>query len=428
MPLSVIFLLSLVLIIVFHELGHFMVARIFHVAIARFSIGFGPALCSWTSKKHLTQYSLCPILLGGYVKFAENKFPNHRVYEHLSRWKKIFILLAGPIANLVFAMFLMVFVVKMDTYEPKTFIGKISKQSILEKKGISTLSKIIRCNDKPILTWSDLDNALNKRQSNLLVFENSQGMRQSLEIPKIQNTDKFFKLLGFEPYLYPIPAVIGGFSKNSPAQKQGLMLSDKIIKIDETSIQNLTQLSFWVKNHPNKKVTLEILRKGQKQTLSIVLGEQHQNHQTYGLLGVTSLPFSAFPNWFQLIKHSWLEAVNIAFKMTWKLTLLQFHSWGQVQDVFNQISGPVGIVKTAQEAWTISSKAYLLFLAWLSIGVGIINLLPIPILDGGQCLILLLGKFFPSLEKEKIKNLLFFISLVMILSLMTVGLVNDGLS
>ncbi|HBB52427.1 MAG TPA: RIP metalloprotease RseP [Legionellales bacterium] len=428
MSLSVVFLLSLVLMIVFHELGHFLVARLFRVAIARFSIGFGPALLSWTSKKHLTKFTLSPILLGGYVKFSDKSFQHHHRYEDLRRWKKICILLAGPFANVILAMFLMVFVMKMERYEPIAAIGKVYPQSVLEKKGITSRSQIIRCNDISIHSWPELERALDHRQANLLVIEDSQGMRKTVELPATRSMDLFFKTLGFEPYIFPMPAIVGGFSKDSPAQKQGLLVGDEIKKINENLVQDLNQLSLWIKQNPNKTVNLEIIRHGQKQSLSIRLGEQVRNHLTYGLLGITALPFSDFPQWFQLNQPTWWQAINDSFNMTWKLSLLQLHSWGQVQDVLKQVSGPVGMVRTAQEAWSMSTKAYLLFLSWLSIGVGMINLFPIPILDGGQCLLLLVGKFFPAIEKEKYKKFLFLISFVLILSLMTVGLINDGLS
>jgi len=253
-------------------------------------------------------------------------------------------------------------------------------------------------------------------------------MRKTIEVPAMKNMDLFFKTLGFEPYIYPIPAIVGGFSKDSPAQKQGLLLGDEIKKINQTPIQDLNQLSSWVKQHPHQAVDLEIGRHGQKLNLKIRLGEQVRNHLSSGFLGITALPFSNFPQWFQLKQSTWGQAIKDSFEMTWQLSLLQLRSWGQVKDVLKQVSGPVGMVKTAQEAWSMSIKAYLLFLSWLSIGVGMINLFPIPLLDGGQCLLLVLGKFCPFIEKEKYKKLLFLMSFVLILGLMTVGLINDGVS
>ncbi len=420
---------SLIAIIVIHELGHFTVARIFGVAVERFSVGFGKPLLSWTSQKHFTQFTFSPILIGGFVKFSEKPFLNHQVFDEIKRWKKILILLAGPFANFLLALVLMTVVFKIDSYEPIAYVEKIYPNSILETKKILPFSQIIRCNDRAVRTWSEVLGSIQENQKNRVTFKiNADNKQTTIELPNLKHKEDFFKILGFEPYVFEMPAIIGGFTPASKGQNQGLKVGDKILSIQGKKVNNIHQVSKILRDYPYQRVLIEIERNHQRLELWLSVGGKHIGQQTIGFLGITSLTFAEFPQWYKKIHYSWAAALMQSCHVTTRLFHFQLSTWFHGSDNLRQISGPIGIVKTAQDALGLSLKAYLFFVVWLNLGVGILNLLPIPILDGGQCVILLLAKWVPAIESEKIKNSLLAMSILFIFSLMLLGTFNDWIN
>lgn len=419
-----VFLFSLLLIIVFHECGHFFVARFFHVAIDRFAIGFGKPLLRYRSPKHSTEFVLAPILLGGYVHFSEKNVLDHLRFDTLARWKKILILLAGPMANLLLALILMTIVFKMDVYEPIAVVGEMKKHSFLQEQGIMRGSKVLQCNDAFVSSWSDVMEHWRSQGSNTLVFQlNGHGKTMHVVVPSYLTKDDLFQSLRFSPYIHPLPAIIGGFTQDSRAQAQGLKLGDEILEINRQPVQSLQDVSLILKDHPDERVEMKIKRQGQLLQLSFWLGHQRKGNKRVGFIGIKANPFSQFPQWYVKKQYSWINASIQSFKWIKKILQLQLLSFRQGVEV----SGPIGMVRAAQDAWALSLKAYLLFLVWLNMGVGVLNLLPIPMLDGGQCLLLIIGKWMPAVEKEKNKKMLLKLSLLLLMTLFILGIFHDGM-
>lgn len=419
-----IFLFSLLFIIIFHECGHFFVARFFRVAIARFSIGFGKPLYRRVSTKHATEFVLSPILLGGYVQFSEKKHLDELTFETLARWKKILILLAGPMANILLALILMTVVFKMDVYEPIAIVGELQSDSFLQQQGIPQGAKVLRCNDNRVKSWSDVMDHWQVQGKNSLVFQiNGHDKTMQVFVPEFFKQDDLFQALGFSPYIYPLPAIIDGFTKDSKAYAQGLMIGDEILELNHQKVHSLQDVSLFLKDYPDQKIKIKIKRKKEILHLSIKLGHQKQGKFRIGFLGIRALPFSQFPQWYEKKQYSWFEATVKSLKWIKKILHWQLTSMGKGVEV----SGPVGMARAAHDAWVLSFKAYLLFLVWLNMGVGILNLIPIPILDGGQCLLLVIGKWIPAIEKEKNKKLILTLSLIMLCAMLLLGILHDWL-
>lgn len=420
--LWLVFLLSLLLIIVFHECGHFWVARLFHVAVERFSIGFGRPIFKWISPKYGTEFVLSPILLGGYVHFSQKNVLHQRQFETLARWKKILILLAGPVANILLAFMLMTIVFKLDVYEPIAIVGKLQRNSFLLQKGIKEGSRVLRCNDIPVSSWSDVLEHWQTQHQNTLVFKvNGYDKTMHVVIPAMLSQEDMFQKLGFLPYIHPLPAIVGGFTDDAKIRLQGLAIGDEILEVNHESVNSLQEISAFLKMHPDEQIQVKVKRQKKILNLNLSIAHQIEGSKRVGFMGIRALPFSEFPQWFVKKHYSWLDASIQSAKWMKKIIHWQLVTFSQGVEV----SGPIGMVRAAQDAWALSLKAYLLFLVWLNIGIGFLNLLPIPILDGGQCLLLIIGKWFPAIEKEKNKKMILILSLFILFGLLMVGTLND---
>ena len=417
-------ILSFVIIILLHELGHYLVARCFGVAVARFSIGFGRPIFLWRSKKQLTKFTFAPILLGGFVQFAEKSKKNYRLFSELASWKKILILLAGPAVNLLIAMAVLSVVLKADIYEPKAIIGKIYNDSILAAYGISSQAEIIACNDTQVASWSELLQALHERRGNTLAIKFGNKVVNIL-LPPISDKQNFFKIVAFEPYVFEFPPVIGSFTADSPAKKQGLEVGDRILSIEGIAVNSLEALLQELKNYPEKQINLVVLHGKQKMTRQIQLGLRYSNNQKVGFLGIRSQPLATYPHWFHKVNYSWSQVLTKVIHIIGGLIKIQALAWKDTRTSYDKIAGPIGIIKTAQESFKVSINTYLFFIVWLNVGIFFLNLLPIPILDGGQCLIILLAHWFPAIEKKTNKDLIVFLSIVLVFALFILGTLND---
>lgn len=417
-----IFLFSLLLIIVFHECGHFIAARFFQVSIDKFVIGFGKPLLRWKSTKHATEYILAPIVLGGYVQFSEKDVLHHVRFETLARWKKMLVLLAGPLANIFLALILMTIVFKMDFYEPIAIVGKVKEHAFLHQQGIGQGARVLQCNDASVLSWSDVIAHWHHQGNNILIFRyNGHEKTVHLIVPLSLTQEDLFQSLGFSPYIHPLPAIVGGFTQDSSAPAQGLKIGDELLEINRQEVHSLQDVSVILKSIPDELVQLKIKRQGQLIQLSLWLGHQREGHKRVGFIGIKAIPFSKLGSWYVKKHYSWLDATFQSFKWIRKILIWQFLSFRQGIEV----SGPMGMARAAQDAWALSLKAYLLFLVWMNMGIGILNLLPIPILDGGQCMMLVIGKWIPAIEKEKYKKFLLRLSLLMLIALFLLGVIND---
>lgn len=417
-------ILSFVIIILLHELGHYLVARSFGVAVASFSIGFGRPIFLWRSKKHLTRFSFAPILLGGFVQFAEKYKGNYRLFSEVASWKKILILLAGPAVNLLIAIAVLLAILKTDVYEPKAIIGKIYNNSILAAQGISSPAEIIACNDTQISSWSELLQAIDAQGGNTLLIQLGNKV-VNIVLPPISDKQSFFKIVAFEPFVFELPPIIAGFTANSPAKKQGLQVGDRILSIEGIAVNSLEALLHELKNYPEKQINLAILHGKKKITRQIKLGMRYNNNQKVGFLGIRSQPLASYPHWFHKVHYSWPQVMNKTIHIIGRLIKAQAFAWKDAKTSYDKIAGPIGIIKTAQESFKVSTNTYLFFIVWLNVGIFFLNLLPIPILDGGQCLIILLAHLFPAIEKKTNKDIMVFLSIIMVFSLFILGTFND---
>lgn len=428
----IIFIFTLCFLVIIHEMGHFGVARLLNVAVETFSVGFGPSIWSVFSHKKHTEFRLSPILLGGYVRFAEkvDEYPGQRLLSELGAWEQILILLAGPVANLLLAFVSMVALFKIGTYTPLPIIGEVQSPSYAQSLGFKTGQKILALDNIPVHSWGEIHNMMQSKQ-NLMVIEvedpsHHQRYQKTIKIsPDLKQLDKFYSTMGFKPWEPKLPAIIGSIESGSMAEKSGLKIGDKILAINQYIIHDMTAFVEQVRKFPDTKFTMKVLRQHHVILLKAQSGSIIDHHQRIGYLGLGSFSYKHYPQWFFYTKATWANAFDNAFHSIKTFMGIQLTAWLNLKNQFTDISGPIGIARAAQDAWTVGFRAYLLFVIWLNIGLAVINLLPIPALDGGQCVMVLLRKIFPYFWTQQRQNNLMIWSFAFLGGLFVLGLFND---
>lgn len=437
------FFLALLVLITVHEYGHFIVARLCGVKVLRFSFGFGKVLARWHDKKG-TEYAWSLFPLGGYVKMldeAEGEVPEnerHLAFNNKSVWARIAIVVAGPLFNFLLAFFALWLVLVIGIQSLAPIVEKVVPNSIAAKSGFEAKQEILSLNNKQIASWRDFQFALmpllgSDETIDITVKSLVNGRQTSLVLPlnqwKIdpQNPDPLGSL-GLVPFIPSIPPVVGEVVVDSPAHKMGLQTGDIVKKMNGKSLEDWLDLVDFVRAHPNQSLTLTILRQGKEYTSTAQIGSKTEGNKQEGFLGVRSQKVDWPPQWLRLQRQGPIEAAGTAFKQTIELTGATFTLIGRFATGklgLKTISGPVGIAQGAGESARSGLTYYLSFLALVSISLGVLNLLPIPMLDGGHLLYCIVEVIRGKPLSDEIKSLGVYVGLVFLVALMVLALSND---
>ncbi|STY30435.1 membrane-associated Zn-dependent protease EcfE [Legionella wadsworthii] len=437
------FLLALVLLVTIHEYGHFQVARWCGVKVLRFSFGFGPVLARWRDKKG-TEYAWSLLPLGGYVKMldeSEGDVPEnerHLAFNNQSLWKRAAIVLAGPFFNFIFAFVALwcVLVIGMQSLAP--MIEAVKPNSIAAYAGIKSNEEIVALNDTKINSWRDFQYAImplvgSGETIQLTLKSLKNGHQRQVSLP-LNNWNLDSKKpdpllsLGIEPFIPSIPPIVGEVIPNSPAAKAGLQNGDKILSVDGKSFNDWLFLVDYVQVHPDKKMILSINRVGSIQKLAVQAGSQENKGKIEGFLGVRSQKVNWPAHWLRLERQDPITALGTALKQTVQLTGTTFILMGRLVTGklgLNSISGPVGIAQGAGDSGRSGLTSYLFFLALVSISLGALNLLPIPMLDGGHLFYYVLEAILRKPVSDSLKSAGAYLGLMILAALMFIALTND---
>lgn len=437
------FLLALLLLVTVHEFGHFQVARWCGVKVLRFSFGFGLVLARWRDKRG-TEYAWSLFPFGGYVKMldeSEEDVPEnerHLAFNNQSVWKRIAIVLAGPLFNFIFAFIALwlVLVIGMQSLAP--MIDSVKPNSIAANAGLTAHEEIVALNDTKINSWRDFQYALmplvgSKETVHLTVKSLLDGHQSVIALPLVnwQLDDKKpdpLKSLGIEPFIPSIPPIVGEVVPDSPAAKGGLQTKDELLSVDGKPFSDWLFIVDYVQARPNQQITLQIKRHGTVQTLSFHTGSQQTKGQSEGFLGVRSQKVNWPEHWLRMEREHPVNALGTAFKQTVALTGTTFTLMGRLVTGklgLNSISGPVGIAQGAGDSGRSGLASYLFFLALVSISLGALNLLPIPMLDGGHLLYYVLEIITRKPVSDGLKSAGAYVGLLLLVALMFIALTND---
>lgn len=431
------FLIALILLVTVHEYGHFIVARWCGVKILRVSFGFGKILARWKSKKG-TEYVFSLIPLGGYVKMldeAEGPVPvheQHLAFNTKSVWQRIIIVLAGPFFNFIFAFFALwaILVIGIESLAP--IVDNVKPHSIAEMAGMQSHQEIIAVNDNKVQSWRDVQFALitsGKEDLSIEVKSLANAQSRTITIPASTIDSKngdLLEHLGIKPFIPKLPPIVGKVIEGSPAQLAGLQSDDFIKQMNGKPLNSWLDLLQYVKSHPNQIVTLSFMRENHSHTAEVIIGSKKDS--TEGFVGIQVKNVDWPPSWLRLQQENPLKAIPIAFHQTTGLISATF---GLIKQLVvgkissKNLSGPVGIAQSAGESARNGYIYYLSFLALLSISLGVLNLLPIPTLDGGHLLFYLLEIVKRRPLSERAKAMGTYLGLFLLIILMVVSFNND---
>ena len=438
------FVLALLLLVTVHEYGHFLVARACGVKVLRFSFGFGKVLARWHDKRG-TEYTWSLVPLGGYVKMldeTENDVPEHErhmAFNNKPVWARMAIVLAGPLFNFIFAFVALWLVLIIGIKSLAPIIDSVKSGSIAARAGLMAKQEILSLNGHSMASWHDVYYEMTLLSGThgpvAITAKALKGGQQTTHILSLvtwvvdENKQSMLASLGFVPFMPTIPPIIGEVIPKSPAQIAGLQPGDMVTSIDRYAVDNWLKLVDVVRLHPSQDVMLHIDRNGRPENIAIHTGSVTNEGRQEGYLGVLSQdPARFLAPWLLLQRETPLPAIKTAFLQTVDLTRATVMLMGRLMTgevSWHSISGPVGIAQGARESASQGLPYYLFFLALVSVSLGVLNLLPIPMLDGGHLLYYWIEIIFRRPVSNAVKSVGIYIGMGLLVMLMIVALHND---
>ena len=395
------FVVAILLLVSLHEFGHYIVARWCGVKVLRFSVGFGKPF--WKKQRGDTEWCLAPIPLGGYVKMvdtregevAEADLPY--AFDKQPPLKRIAIVVAGPLVNLILAVLL--YVASFNLYgvtEVKPWVGTVESDSLAAKSGFQVGDRITSINGKAVHDWMDAQTELviALQAGNVTVgVQDAQGVATARIMDVEANpasVDAATQGQGVGIWPIKVKSEISQVLPNSAAERAGLKAGDKVVAVNGQKLLGWKDWVDVIKASPGKDLRLDVQRQGQMLSLMLRPDSEDKGQQLEGKAGVAA---SIDNDWEAQVKTQREvgigESVVLAAQKTWNLTALTLKFLGKLimgEASIKGISGPVSIGEMAGKSAMMGLETYIQFLAVISISLGVMNLLPIPVLDGGHLL------------------------------------------
>ena len=397
------FLVAVAVLVSFHEFGHFIVARWLGVRVLKFSVGFGKTIWSWQKNPTATEYAIGVIPLGGYVRMLDEREGEVSAAERDQAFNckplatRSLIVLAGPAANLVLAVLIYWSIGMMGTEDLKPVIGAVTPGSIAEQSGFEPGDKIVSVDKRPVRGWSEqrlylLGRAATSGELSFIIDRPSVGLK-TLRVALGQENDRSFdpavlsSVLGISPEL-PVPeAKVAGVVESGPAERAGILEDDLILAVDSIAVTDWGDLVRKIAMGAAEKITLSVERNGTIIAIPVIADFKLVEGATIrriGIYGPTSIDLSEH---ITRVRYGPLEAAVRGVETTWMMSSLTVRLFGKMltgSASREHLSGPVSIARFAGQSASLGFTQFLAFLAVLSVSLGIINLLPIPVLDGGH--------------------------------------------
>ncbi len=396
------FLAALLLLITVHEWGHFWVANRLGVKVLRFSVGFGKPLWSIRRGQDQTEWAIGAFPLGGYVKMLDERegevapYELDRAFNRQPLWIRSCIVVAGPLANFLLAFLLYWALYWVGIPGLKPYLGTPPAGSIAATAGFVAGERILSLDGKPVDSWSSLqlmlvDHALSGDRVELEAMDNQHHVtRHALDLSgatDIHKADELMDRIGLVPWDFPIPARVGQILPDSPASRAGFRGGDRILSVNDRPVENWQALVHVVQASPGIPLLVKVERAGQTVSLNVTpLVEGTSSHKT-GKIGVSPwLDPELEQRYWTTVRKPVVAAAETALARTWEITALTFRTFGAMflgRASWDNVGGPIQIASYAGQAAQMGMTAYFSFLALISVSLGALNLLPVPLLDGG---------------------------------------------
>ena len=436
------FVVALGILVTVHEYGHFWVARKNGVKVERFSVGFGKAIWRKTAQDG-TEYVLAIIPLGGYVKMLDERVDEvqpedkAKTFNSKSVYQRIAIVGAGPMANFAFALLALYLMFLIGVPSVKPIIGEIEHESIAYKAQLTQNTEIVSVGGKETRDWQEVNLALIGQVGNKQIEIKTKTSDSQYVATTLLDTRNWtfapekttpLASLGITPFRPKVHNELAGIAKDSPAERAGLLVGDKLIAVAGKEMSDWKSFSNEIKLFPAQEVLITISRAGQQISLPVTPDAIERSGKLIGYLGVGPKVDSWPSSLLIELAYGPIDAIAESAKRTWNLTTLTLSMIGKliIGDVsVKNLSGPIGIAQGAGSSAGHGFVYFLGFLALISINLGIINLLPLPVLDGGHLLYYLIELFTGKEVPEKVQEAGFKFGALALLMLMAIGLFND---
>jgi len=437
------FIVAISVLVAVHEYGHFIVGRWCGMKVLRFSIGFGKPLWTRIGKKDNTEFCISAIPLGGYVKFLGERYGNDeaidpadegRAFNQRPIWMRIAVLFAGPFFNFLFAFFAywVIFVNGVPTMKPA--VGEVVDSSYAAEAGLQYGDRILMVGEQEASDWETalvamLDEMISDGRVTLRL-ENEAGRERTAtidvgdEATRLTEPGVLFDGLGFQPW--QPPAVVAELTEGGAADAAGIVAGDRITSIDGEPIANFSDLQAVVSVRPDEAVAVEVLRQDRAMTINLTIGSREVDGQRSGLLGVAG---GGVPEDFWYVRQFGpFDSISQSVERTWAgmgftVRMLSRMVTGEVS--IKNISGPINIAQFAGSSASAGFNSFMRFLALVSISLGVLNLLPVPVLDGGQIVFQSIEGLKGSPLSDKAQLIGQQLGIVALLLLMSFAFYND---
>ena len=436
------FIIALGVLITVHEFGHFWVARRCGVRVERFSIGFGKALWRRFDKQG-TEFVIALIPLGGYVKMLDERVEpvapemRHYAFNNKTVGQRAAIIAAGPVANFIFAIFAywLVFIIGVPGVRP--VVGEITPNSIAAQAQIQPGTELKAVDGIETPDWDavrlQLVAKIGDEHTTLSVAQFGSNQRQDKTLDLRQwafepDKEDPVSSLGIRPRGPQIEPVLSEVQVNSAASKAGLQAGDRIVKVNGQPLTQWMTFVTLVRDNPDKPLALDIERQGSSLSLTLTPDSKQVNGKAEGFAGVVPKVIPLPDEYKTVRQYGPFSAILEASDKTWQLMKLTVSMLGKLitGDVkLNNLSGPISIAQGAGMSAEFGVIYYLMFLALISVNLGIINLFPLPVLDGGHLLFLAIEKLKGGPVSERVQDFSYRIGSILLVLLMGLALFND---
>ena len=435
--------IALGVLVSFHEFGHFLVARRWGVKVLRFSIGFGKPLLRWHGRKG-TEFMIAAVPLGGYVKMLDEREAEvpvellDQAFNRKSVWQRISIVSAGPLANFLLALFFFWLFAVLGSQQVRPVIGLVEEGSLAAVAGLAAGQEIVAVDGEETFGWAAVNLQLVRRlgesgRLKVTVRDNGSNVDQTRQVvlegwlKGIDEPDPI-AALGIRPWRPAIPPLLGRLDPKGAAQAAGLLSGDRLLSFDGQTLDDWQQVVDRVRARPGERVVFRVERAGQQLQVPVTLGSRGEGKARSGYLGAGVEGVDWPPEMLRTVRFGPADAIGEAFRRTWSMSVLTFESLKKMllgELSVKNLSGPITIAKVAGASAQSGVGDFLNFLAYLSISLGVLNLLPIPVLDGGHLLYYVVEAVRGRPLSERVQAWGMQIGISLVIGVMLLALLND---
>jgi len=438
------FIVALGVLIVVHEYGHYLIARLCKVKVLRFSVGFGRPLALWRLGPDRTEWVIAAIPFGGYVKMLDEREapvePGElaRAFNRQSVWKRFAIVIAGPLFNFVFAVLVYAGLFMYGLPEARPILGAPTAGTIAAVAGVQAGDTVQAIDSERITTWQELRwrvlQAALQRQNVQLETQNERGHLSTVTLelsgfPSADVESDVLEKIGLRLYRPPLAPVLGQVLAGGAAERAGLQSGDRIVRVDGKPIDNWDAFVNAVRSRPGSALGITFERAGAEQTVEVVPEAVNAGSVRIGRIGAGPKQPEGYADKLLIrVQYGPLASLGRAVAKTADIAVFSLKMLGKMligEVSWRHLSGPVTIADFAGQSASLGWVSYLTFLALISISLGVLNLLPIPLLDGGHLMYYAIEIIKGRPVSERFMELGQRVGLALLLVMMAFAFYND---